>query len=333
MNGISIVVCCYNSASRIESTLQSLFHQNFDKLPGYEIIIVDNASTDNTSAVCSQLHSTSFYSGDFTIIEERKAGLSFARLAGLFNAKYDWILFCDDDNHLFPDYLQRVFEIIHEVSDVGAIGGCGIPKFEGMKPDWFDYYSYSFAVGQQADHSGTLVKQPSELYGAGSIFKKQLLLNYFQRGFESVMSDRMKGKLVSGGDVEWCYLIQLSGHKLYYSSKLKFYHWMPISRMEWRYYLKLKGGISSGAGQLLSYQPFFKYSNPATKDFFTIYIKEFSKALLLFTIFKIRRAINSNHYSIRESDLGNVVLSEKVASLVKNIFISYQHFKQLKRLL
>jgi glycosyltransferase involved in cell wall biosynthesis len=333
MNGISVVVCCFNSASRIEPTLRSLFYQNLTDVPGYEIIVVDNASTDETAVVCQRLKNQSGYRGDFFIVEERKAGLNFARLAGVFKARYDWILFCDDDNHLFPDYIKKACHIIDQNPGVGAIGGCGIPKFEDVKPEWFDRYYHSYAIGPQAEHEGVLNKQPAEIYGAGSLFNKTLLLKYFEKGFISIMSDRKEGKLVSGGDVEWCYLIQLSGFKLYYCPALQFFHWMPQARLQWGYYLKLKQGISSGVAQLLSYRPFFRYRNPSSFVFLRFYINELIRALLVLCNFRIRKFLNSSKYTTQELDLGDTVLLEKALSLFKNSVLSYRHFKRLQKLI
>jgi len=52
-DGISVVICCYNSASRLPATLQHIAEQSLDSEILWEIIIVDNASTDNTAEIAS----------------------------------------------------------------------------------------------------------------------------------------------------------------------------------------------------------------------------------------------------------------------------------------
>ncbi|NJN42415.1 MAG: glycosyltransferase [Flammeovirgaceae bacterium] len=48
--GVSVIICCYNSSSRIEKTLEHLFQQKTNSRLHWEIILVDNASTDQTKA-------------------------------------------------------------------------------------------------------------------------------------------------------------------------------------------------------------------------------------------------------------------------------------------
>src|SRR6185437_11337360 len=99
--GISVIICCYNSATRITPTLQHLFNQKGISLSSWEIIVVDNASTDNTCEKAIEIWE-SFGPGkpDFKVISEPTPGLSAARQKGINEALYDYVLFCDDDNWL-----------------------------------------------------------------------------------------------------------------------------------------------------------------------------------------------------------------------------------------
>src|ERR1700679_3060772 len=100
--GISVIICCYNSAKRLTQTLDHIFRQKnlvFD----WEVIVVDNASTDSTSLIAEQLLSASLHKDKFKIVFEVTPGLIFARKKGVSVAQFDRLLFCDDDNWLAHD--------------------------------------------------------------------------------------------------------------------------------------------------------------------------------------------------------------------------------------
>ena len=83
---ISIVVCTHNGKDRIEACLSSLIAQ--ENPPEYEILVVDNASSDGTGNRV-KTHLDSFFSfGAWKLILEDKPGLLYARLAGLRAARY-----------------------------------------------------------------------------------------------------------------------------------------------------------------------------------------------------------------------------------------------------
>lgn len=329
MSGVSIIICTYNGKERLDSTLESVINQKCEDSLNRELIIVDNLSTDDTPEYCRQFLSNAKVSISWKIVSETNAGLNHARLKGLNEAKYDIVLFCDDDNSLAEDYVQIGYSVFKAHPGVGAVGGCGIPSFEGKKPDWFDKYSFSFAVGPQASQSGIMKSRPAELYGAGTFFRRNPLLTFFDKGFETIMSDRKGKTLASGGDVEWCYLIQLMGYKLYYDNNLTFGHQMPEGRMNWEYYLRLKQGIASGVGQLLPYSYFFKNPHGSTFGFFSYWFK---KSFLVTMIFLKLQAMSflQRKQLTREMELSKTIWLAKMISYWRSGQIGCKHFLQLK---
>jgi glycosyltransferase involved in cell wall biosynthesis len=327
--GVSIVICTFNGKHRLPNVLSSIIKQEPTVLYDFELIIVDNLSTDATTLFCNDYLSQAAISFPWKIVTEQTPGLNHARLKGLKEAQYEFVLFCDDDNVLSDNYLKIASEILVTNSEIGALGGFGIPVFEAEKPEWFDRYSYSFAVGEQASQEGIMIKYPSELYGAGTFFRKLPLLELFNKGFKTIMSDRKGNTLVSGGDVEWCFLIQLLGYKLYYDHRLVFWHHMPKQRMHWEYYLRLKKGISSGVCNLLPYGCLFRNRKMSPILYFNTWFTKMIFAFLIY--FKLRILafvkVNSNN---TEQELAITIWREKLFSYWRNSFQSYKHFIQLK---
>lgn len=322
---ISIVVCTYNGASRILPCLDSLITQQ--NAPPHEILVVDNASIDETADLVEKCLKDKFSDGDWKVLKESKSGLLHARLKGLEESKYDWVLFCDDDNVLFPDFLSVCQKLLIKGSKLGVLGSHGIPEFENKKPEWFDSYSSSYAVGPQLKNTN-LRRHLDYVYGASSIYRKKGLLELFSSGFLPILSDRKGNLLVSGGDVEWCALMQLLGYQIAYSPRLKFYHQIPQRRLTWDYYLKLKKGITSGAGLLFPYHYFFESTIHNPVAFRWAYLKETAKAGLLFLKYSI---LWKGKPSSPENQLAYLILGTKFRSFKENRRVAIRHFKQICR--
>jgi glycosyltransferase involved in cell wall biosynthesis len=326
LNGISIVVCTYNGKDKLSKTLNSI--KQLQVNCNWELIVIDNASNDGTGEFVKEFLRD--FELDWQLIVEKKPGLIYAKLCGLKVAKYDVLLYCDDDNILDKNYLQIGFELLQKNATIGALGGSGIPVFEKEKPNWFDTYSYSFAVGPQSSKDGILKEYPAELYGAGTFFRKELLLNYIEKGFQSVLTGRTGTNLVSGEDVELCYLIQLSGYKIGYDHRLIFEHIMPENRMKWDYYIRLKQGISLSVCRLLPYHCLFK--NPRASSLF--FLGHWLKQTIFSTLVNLRQ--KSVGLFLRKSKTSKELLiaaiwEAKAKAYWRDGYIAYKHFKQLKK--
>lgn len=249
--GVSIAICTHNGVARLEKTLNHLLALN-SRFP-WELILVDNASTDGTGDWVTNWLKSQAIKISFQIIEEKKPGLNHARIAGYQNSNFDFILFCDDDNWLSPDFVEVGSTILSSNSKIGVLGSLGQAVFEAQESDWFSQFSHSYAVGSLGKISG---KQNfgSYHYGAACFFRKEALARLLSLGYQSLLADRTGKSLSSGGDVELCLAVQLLGYELHYDDRLKFYHFIEPHRLEWSYYLKLKAGISQSFPLLESYK-------------------------------------------------------------------------------
>jgi glycosyltransferase involved in cell wall biosynthesis len=255
--GVSIIVCCYNSADRIAPTLEHLFKQKVNPGLNWEIIVVNNNSTDNTTEVVKSLfEKNTNLSPKLILVEEKMPGLSFARNKGVACATYDIILFCDDDNHLADDYLELGYSIMTQNSNIGVLGGIGIPLFESPKPFWFDHFSVNYATGKpynplQGIHRK---KNPNWAYGAGIFILKELYAKFESLKLTSISIGRTGNNLSSGEDYELFYWTYILGYKITYDERLIFKHYIPNSRATLDYLFRLAYGLGQAAALLEIYQ-------------------------------------------------------------------------------
>ncbi len=237
MKGISVIICCCNSSKRIGKVLQALACQVINLDWAWEIIVVDNASTDDTAMAVQQNWQALNSPVALRIVDQPVAGLFYAREKGIEESYYGYIVFCDDDNWLFNDYLQQVVNIFENNDQVSACGGMGIPVFEKAKPVWFDDYAECFATGSQeiTREEGKLLN----LYGAGMAIRKDSYNLLAKASFSPQFTGRKGKHLSSSEDTELTYALVLLGKELYFSDNMKFYHFMPDERMQLSYLKKL----------------------------------------------------------------------------------------------
>ncbi len=238
--GVSVVVCCYNSVNRVGNTLKHLFNQKFQIPIHWEIIIVDNNSNDKTIEFIQNELSKYSIDLELFIVCEKQAGLSFARQRGVLESKYGYIVFCDDDNWLNPNYVETAFNVLENNSFIGALGGAStaITDPSILLPSWFLENENAFAVGRQSKETGDITHR-GYLWGAGLVFRKNIFVTTYAK-VPPLLTDRAGKELCSGGDSEFCARVILEGYRLFYDDTLRFKHYLESDRLSISYLKNLE---------------------------------------------------------------------------------------------
>lgn len=251
--GVSVVICCYNSEERLPATLAALAKQAGCEC-SCEVVLVDNKSTDNTAGRAIEIWRELGNPFPMRVETEPRAGTAYARRLGVRTARYDIVLFCDDDNHLCSSYIERGVKLLGVTNNVVALGGVGQPVYESQPPSWYSWCLRFLACVPQAEKDGRL-SVGSTLYTAGMFVRRGVLLDLWSTEFEGLLSGRVGTKdLASGEDSEMTLLISLAGHDLAYSSELQFGHFIPGSRMRWEYIRKLRFAMGRANARLLPHR-------------------------------------------------------------------------------
>lgn len=129
---ISVIICTYNRAKLLTNLLNTICEQTL-ACSEYEVIVIDNHSSDDTAAV------TQSFAARYPQVRycfEPRQGLSHARNRGWQEAKGDYVAYIDDDCKAPPDWLAVAQEIIETVAPV-EFGGPHYPFYNTAKPHWW----------------------------------------------------------------------------------------------------------------------------------------------------------------------------------------------------
>ena len=99
----SIIIPCYNTAQYIDKCLESILSQNYQD---YEIIIINDVSTDNLLAVLAKYKENP----KIKIFSYQNQGVAQARNEGISKASGEYIMFVDPDDYITPNALRILYE-------------------------------------------------------------------------------------------------------------------------------------------------------------------------------------------------------------------------------
>ena len=169
---ISAVICTHNRAHYLRTAIQSLADQTLNK-DRFEILVVDNGSTDATREVV-----TSEYSGvaNLRYVYEPKLGHSQARNTGWQNAAGEYIAFLDDDAIASPEWLERIVDAFDTVHPKPAcLGGRIDPIWEVPRPAWLPDSLVTFLAVLNYSDDAFFLKPKQYLIGANIAFTREAI--------------------------------------------------------------------------------------------------------------------------------------------------------------
>ena len=217
---ISVIVCTYNRSKILRFCLDTLVNQTADKSL-FEIIVVNNNSTDNTQSVAEEYASIHT---NFRVVFEARQGLSIARNRGYMEARYEWVSYIDDDAKVSDDYIERAIEII-SLKEPDIFGGPYFPYYVDEKPKWFlDKYE-TVELGE-----ARMLSRKEFLNGTNILFNKNLLgsLGCFDAELGMTGNKIAYGEETSLQIIAWDKKNDL---KVFYSPELKVYHLATHQKM------------------------------------------------------------------------------------------------------
>jgi glycosyltransferase involved in cell wall biosynthesis len=138
---LTVLVCTYNRCEDLRELLVSALSQGTGGAFTYEILVVDNNSSDGTRELVERLIAEG--NGAIRYLFERRQGKSFALNTGLTEARGAIYLIADDDLVLPPDYLSRVWSAFRAHPEVSVVAGKVLPLWGAAVPAWLTQEHWS----------------------------------------------------------------------------------------------------------------------------------------------------------------------------------------------
>ena len=129
---VTVAICTWNRAKLLDQTLSEMHKLRIPEGVGWELLVVNNNSTDETDEVIAR------HSGRLPIrpLVEPKQGLSNARNCAVAAAQGELLLWTDDDVLVDPNWVSEYVRAAREWPDAAFFGGAVRPWFEGTPPRW-----------------------------------------------------------------------------------------------------------------------------------------------------------------------------------------------------
>jgi glycosyltransferase involved in cell wall biosynthesis len=232
----TVIVPTRNRASALRRCLQSMTRQT---LPAerFEIVVVDNGSTDDTAAVAK-----SFDNGmALSLLHEPEPGLHVGRHAGWRAARSDLLVFVDDDIEADPGWLAAVVDSFSDPL-VALVGGNNLPAFEAEPPAWLRRW-WERPVGQGRALGylsildfgrGSFEIDPGYVWGCNFGVRASVLEE--SRGFHPDGVPRERLRFRGDGETHVADVVRRRGHRAWFHGAATVHHLVDVHRMKPAYF-------------------------------------------------------------------------------------------------
>lgn len=243
---VSVAIPTFNGRDRVPDVLAALLGEA-GSVP-FEVIVIDNASTDGTGAAIDAHPSTAALRArgvPVRVVRELRAGLTHARARGVAAARGAAVCFLDDDNLPQAGYLACGVAAFADPS-VGLLTSRVFPRYRAAPSPAVEKREHLLAINHRLgdeplDWGAGATVAPT--IGAGLWVRRSAFLAAQGTVDGQVLSDRVAGSLASGGDVELGVAIGRAGFRRMYVPCLRLWHLIPPERLETRYFCRLIYGI------------------------------------------------------------------------------------------
>lgn len=236
---ISAIVCTWNNAQSLEATLESLARQQLPSVIGYEVIVVDNNSTDDTAAVAKRFIAR--HGERFRYVQELAQGLSFARNRGVAESRAEIVAFIDDDAVAEPTWLAELLSAYEQHPEAACVGGNVALRFPPeRKPAWYSHKLDAYLSGHDLP---PLQARSSKDFPIGTniSFRKSVLQQL--GGFHPLLGARPLGRIkLQGDETQLCLRMLKQGMTIRSHPPARVVHAVTPNRLRKEYFLGLAKG-------------------------------------------------------------------------------------------
>ncbi|HBL15036.1 MAG TPA: glycosyl transferase [Cyanobacteria bacterium UBA11162] len=253
---LTVAIPTYNGAIRLPEVLERLRVQTGIESIRWEIIVIDNNSTDNTAKVVSEYQANWNEAYPLRYCLEAVQGAAYARKRAVKEAQGTLIGFLDDDNIPALNWVAAAYAFAQTHPNAGAYGSQIHGDFEVPPPDELSPILPFLAIAERG--SEPFIYEPQKKLlpsSAGLVLQKQAYLESVPS--QLILSGRVEGNMLTGEDLEMLCYIQLNGWEIWYNPAMEIDHKIPHWRLQREYLIPFMQGIglSRFVTRMLSVKP------------------------------------------------------------------------------
>lgn len=227
MKRISIIIPTFNRGQYIRRTITSFVEQSFPTNE-FEIIIMDNNSTDNTAEIVAEFVDEN---PNIKYFKEIRQGVHYARNSAIQFAEADILYYTDDDMVADPHLLTNILYPFSIDEHIATVGGRILPIWESTPPKWVLQYCLNSLLSLNNDESTLLISNELlNVFSCHQAVKKKLLIE--AGGYNP---ENTAGEWIGDGETGLSLALKKNGYKHAYIGKSLIYHIIPKTRMTQTY--------------------------------------------------------------------------------------------------
>lgn len=244
---ISVIICTYNRCASLRRTLQTCCELEIPAGVQWELLVVDNNSTDATKQVCEEFHGKL----PLRYLFESRQGKSNALNRSIDEARGALLLYTDDDVDVDAKWLVAHLDAARRYPQDGFFGGKIIPRWETEPPRWMVQHARTLLTAVTVSYDLGDEEQPlppgMAFFGANLIFRKSVFKEEFR--FRTDIGPQ-RGNEIRGEDSDLIFRLLASGHRAHYIPSAQVYHRNPSDRARERYVWAWFGGYGMKEARL-----------------------------------------------------------------------------------
>lgn len=229
----TVALCTHDHADRLRRTLADLHELQLPEAP-WELLIVDNASSDTTAALLAREQWPTGW--QVRVVREEKLGLSNARNCALREARGDYLIFVDDDETPEPGWLRAFERLIRERAP-DAFGGPIEILFEGERPAWLSDDLLGFLGQLNRADTAVLLTEPSTSFNGGNFGVRRTVCE--QVGAFDPALGRKGTDNTGGEEVDFYRRLLKGGFKVWWTPEAVILHRIQATKLKRSYFLDL----------------------------------------------------------------------------------------------
>ena len=251
----TVAIRTFNAAERLPALLDTLRSQQHTDSIRWEVLIVDNNSTDNTTEIVQTYQVSWRPICELRLVTERRQGAAIARKRAIQEARGTLIGFLDDDTIPALDWVAEAYKFGQSHPNAGAYGSRILPEYEIEPPPNFDRIAHYIPIMLRPNSFRYDSHRQGMPVGAGLVIRRQVWLDC-AIGTQIIQGPVGRGFVLKGEETEALWKIKAAKWEIWYNAEMSIVHKIPKWRLQQAYLLNFLKviGLSQHRFRMLRYQ-------------------------------------------------------------------------------